>query len=346
MTVGSFTSVSLDPPLVAFFPDRTSKSWAKIKECGRFCVNVLGADQEDVCRRFASKADDKFAGLDWRATSQGSPLIDGVLAWIDCELDAVHEAGDHFIVVGRVRELDVEVSSLPLLFFRGGYGRFTPQSLATSDLDLIERFRHLDLVRPELETLAATAGVECNAAVRVGDQTAILATAGRPSSRHLPTRVGHRYRMIPPVGALFVAWEDEDAQDAWLRQLGPAPQALTEHYRTSLATLRECGYAFLTGYLAEEPIDPTTAARSAARDIRHFVRDVDIGFAAETLADHGANQWAIISAPVFDAAGRVELMISLYGFERLDAGSLRRHTRALTAAAERVTEAVGGAAPS
>lgn len=124
MVVGSFTSVSLDPPLVAFFPDRGSTSWPHIERAGKFCVNVLGSHQQDYCRRFAAKGDDKFAGLDYRLSANGSPVLDEVVAWIDCTLDAVHEAGDHFIVVGRVRELDVVRPDEPLLFFRGKYGQF------------------------------------------------------------------------------------------------------------------------------------------------------------------------------------------------------------------------------
>ncbi len=124
MVVGSFTSVSLDPPLVAFFPDRSSTSWPRIQRAGRFCVHVLGVDQLGLCQRFASKTGEKFAGLDYRLSTGGSPMIDGVVAWVDCEIDAVHEAGDHFIVVGRVIELDMVEGSEPLLFLRGAYGGF------------------------------------------------------------------------------------------------------------------------------------------------------------------------------------------------------------------------------
>lgn len=126
MTIGSFTSVSLDPPLVAFLPATTSSSWQKVEAAGSFCVNILADDQADVCNRFASKDDDKFAGLDWTpAAGTGSPVLPDVLGWIDCEIDAVHEAGDHVIVVGRVLDLAAAESDRgPLLFFQGGYGRF------------------------------------------------------------------------------------------------------------------------------------------------------------------------------------------------------------------------------
>jgi flavin reductase (DIM6/NTAB) family NADH-FMN oxidoreductase RutF len=124
MAVGSFASVSLDPPLVAFFAGHGSTSWPKIQVAGSFCVNILAEDQEGVCRRFASKDEDKFAGLGWKPAGSGSPLLDGVLAWIDCDIESVIEAGDHVCVMGRVRDLEVAHDGGPLLFFRGGYGRF------------------------------------------------------------------------------------------------------------------------------------------------------------------------------------------------------------------------------
>lgn len=126
MVVGSFTSVSLDPPLVAFFPDKASTSWPKIERAGRFCVNVLASDQQDLCRMFAAKSADKFAGVSHRLSSNGSPVFDDIVAWIDCTLDAVHEAGDHYIALGLVHELGVVRPDQPLLFFRGQYGNFTP----------------------------------------------------------------------------------------------------------------------------------------------------------------------------------------------------------------------------
>jgi 3-hydroxy-9,10-secoandrosta-1,3,5(10)-triene-9,17-dione monooxygenase reductase component len=126
MVVGSFTSVSLDPPLVAFFPDRSSTSWPRIERAGKFCVNVLGSHQQELCRRFSAKGEDKFSGLEYRLSNGGSPKLDDVVAWIDCTLDAIHEAGDHLIVLGRVRELDVERAAQPLLFHRGMYGNFEP----------------------------------------------------------------------------------------------------------------------------------------------------------------------------------------------------------------------------
>lgn len=124
MVVGSFTSVSLEPPLVAFFPAKTSSSWPRIEAAGKFCVNVLSSEQMALCRQFASAGADKFAGVSHSVSANGSPIIDDVVAWIDCALDKVHEAGDHYIVLGQVVALEVQSEARPLLFYQGGYGEF------------------------------------------------------------------------------------------------------------------------------------------------------------------------------------------------------------------------------
>lgn len=126
LIVGSFTSVSLEPMLVAFFPDKSSTSWPQIEKAGRFCVNVLADCQQGVCSALAAKGEDKFSGVDYHLSKLGSPVIAGALAWIDCELDTVHEAGDHYIALGKVHDLDIHDEGSPLIFHKGGYSRVLP----------------------------------------------------------------------------------------------------------------------------------------------------------------------------------------------------------------------------
>jgi flavin reductase (DIM6/NTAB) family NADH-FMN oxidoreductase RutF len=127
LAIGSFTSVSLDPPLVGFLPDKGSSSWPKIHQTGSFCVNVLADDQLPVCQAFASRGGDKYAACTWRTAATGAPVLDGVLAWMDCSITEVIDAGDHWFVVGHIQEMAVERDDVgPLLFYRGGYGSFTP----------------------------------------------------------------------------------------------------------------------------------------------------------------------------------------------------------------------------
>lgn len=122
MTCQSFMSVSLEPPLVLFSPAKTSRAWPAIQRSGRFCVNFLAADQEPLSNIMASRGVDKFASLEWTATPEtGSPLLDGALGYVDCTIHAVHETGDHYVVIGRVQDLDATRDGDPLLFYRGEY---------------------------------------------------------------------------------------------------------------------------------------------------------------------------------------------------------------------------------
>ena len=125
LVVGSFSSISLDPPLVGFFPDKKSSSWPLIARTGRFCVNVLGADQLALCQRFTARGQDKFGELAHGASPSGLPLLDDAIAWLDCTLERVVEIGDHWLVVGAVESLDRRDDGTPLLFFRGGYHDLT-----------------------------------------------------------------------------------------------------------------------------------------------------------------------------------------------------------------------------
>jgi flavin reductase (DIM6/NTAB) family NADH-FMN oxidoreductase RutF len=120
-TCQSFASLSLDPPLISFSPARTSTTWPRIRELGRFCINVLAHDQAQLSDQFAGADSDRFAGVGWSASPLGSPVIDGVSAWIDCELASEYEGGDHTIVVGAVRALHSNPQRHPLIFYRGHY---------------------------------------------------------------------------------------------------------------------------------------------------------------------------------------------------------------------------------
>jgi flavin reductase (DIM6/NTAB) family NADH-FMN oxidoreductase RutF len=123
LTCQSFSSLSLDPPLVLLSTARSSTTWPRIAATGRFAVNVLAADQQEVSGRFAASGTDKFAGQAWRPGALGNPLLDGALAHVECDIDAVHDGGDHVIVIGRVRALEAPGldEASPLVYYRSGY---------------------------------------------------------------------------------------------------------------------------------------------------------------------------------------------------------------------------------
>jgi 3-hydroxy-9,10-secoandrosta-1,3,5(10)-triene-9,17-dione monooxygenase reductase component len=124
MAANSFTSVSLEPPLVLFCAAHDSSTWPRIEAAGRWCVNMLAEDGEEVCRVFAQRGADRFAQIAWQPGQSGAPVLDDALAYVDCTTEAQYEGGDHVIVVGRVVDLGHQDHGRPLCFYRGGYGRF------------------------------------------------------------------------------------------------------------------------------------------------------------------------------------------------------------------------------
>jgi flavin reductase (DIM6/NTAB) family NADH-FMN oxidoreductase RutF len=350
MAIGSFSSVSLDPPLVAFMPDRNSSSWPRFRDSGHFCVNILGSDQESVCRTFAVSGGDKFAELSWRPASSGAPILDGVLAWIDCDLDVVHEAGDHFIVIGAVRELETGGSTLPLVFFQGGYGRFSSLSLAAWESDLALQMRSADLARPHLEELAEQLAVECVASAIVGPDMVLLARAGKLESTGLPTAVGQRIPFEPPVGTAFVAWAPPSAQQVWLDRLSPdAPPDTIEALNRVLAEVRAAGHSVGRGHRwhtqAAEVLsrdEPAVHQDQTTAELHQLIGLLPADYESPNVDNGDART---VSTPVFGPGGVVVMVLSAVVAGRRLAPDLAFTVDRLRTAAMAVTEALHGAVP-
>ena len=122
LTASAFSSVSLGPPLVLICVDHKSQSYPALREAGRFAINVLHLEHEQISRRFATTRLDKFEGVAFRLGELGVPLIEGALAHLECRTVSAHVEGDHTIFVGRVEAVDVGEGE-PLLYYRGRYHR-------------------------------------------------------------------------------------------------------------------------------------------------------------------------------------------------------------------------------
>lgn len=351
MTVGSFTSVSLDPPLVAFLPDQSSSSWRALRESGdRFCVNVLSAGQEDVCRAVAVRKTDKFAGLAWHSSPEGNPVLDGAVAYIDCTVEVIHDAGDHHIVVGRVRSLDVLSTAYPLLFFRGGYGSFRPLSLATGDADLIEQLKLVDRARPHMDDLAHHFETEVTAICMVHDQLVLAAASGRVKSGVEPTRVGQRVAFTAPFGSVYAAYGSPEVRQHWLAELGGnvTPAQLRELEEVP-DRVRERGYAITCGHensaqleLASARVHEGEPSQSAWEN---FSAAVD-SYNPLELSGSGPVELRSVSAPVFNSAGEVAFTLKLWGPPgEVERPVVDEHIERLLACAAAATFAIDGRAP-
>jgi 3-hydroxy-9,10-secoandrosta-1,3,5(10)-triene-9,17-dione monooxygenase reductase component len=119
LTVGTFVSASLEPPLIGFLPARSSTTWPLIVPIGEFCVSVLADGHEELGQRFARSGGPKFDGVRWHPAPSGAPIIDGALAWFDCRFERSFSAGDHWFVLGRVRAMALNSTGRPLVFCQG-----------------------------------------------------------------------------------------------------------------------------------------------------------------------------------------------------------------------------------
>lgn len=121
VTVNSFSSLSLDPPLILWAINRQARSCPVFEAASHFTVNILASDQIEVSRCFATPAEDKFAQVAWTPGEWGSPVLSNVLAALECENEATYDGGDHLLIVGRVKRFS-RFEKEPLLFVQGRYG--------------------------------------------------------------------------------------------------------------------------------------------------------------------------------------------------------------------------------
>lgn len=122
LSMNSFTSVSLEPPLVLFCPALSSGTWPQLRQADSIAINVLSAGQESISRMFASRTANRFVGIEWTSGANGAPLLTDALGWLECSVQAEYPAGDHTVVIAEIERMGVhDVIAEPLVFFRGAY---------------------------------------------------------------------------------------------------------------------------------------------------------------------------------------------------------------------------------
>lgn len=342
MVVGSFTSVSLDPALVAFFPDRGSSSWAKLRDCEHFCVNILGAEQEPICRKLASKDPDKFAGVAHRVSERGCPVLEDVVAWIECRRYAITDAGDHEMVTGEIVALDIAGGGLPLLFFQGGYGRFAPGALVAGEAPglSLSQLRQVDRARSELERLATQTGGRCIVTVRAGQDLIVAASAGQGQDAAVATLVGQRLPFRLPTGSVFAAWLPEKEVGPWLSR---HDDHIHKEAAAVLATVRDRGFS--VGLINDA--QRAFSARLAAADHDEIAVEAlealisDLAYDPDEWTDVTKDEVRVISVPVFGADATLAMALTLHSFPKPPAGGIEVYIAHLIAAAARVSASLG-----
>lgn len=318
MVVGTFASVSLDPPLVSFMPTKDSSTFAKLRTATHFCVNVLASDQEQVSRALARPGSDKLSRVKWELLPSGAPVIDGVVAAIDCNWHDIIEAGDHWIVLGAVTALEVRRSAPPLVFFQGGYGRFGMLAApAFPDQDVIAGAKLAAVAQPKMQRLARRFGIEVSAFAPVGNALSVMeVVVGEGVSP--ASEVGTRIPLIPPFGEQYVAHAASDVTERWLGRLPPEADhsGSMERYRRRLEVARSRGWSALGTKLDVARVERAAAAYSQGdplparfKELRALMLEAERQFEPIELVDGLRYDIGALSSAVILPDGRAGLII-------------------------------------
>ncbi|MGP4029863.1 flavin reductase family protein [Actinomadura sp. 3N407] len=346
MIVGTFNSVSVDPPLVGFLAQKTSTTFPHIERSGRFRASVLGAGHESLCRDFfASAVEDRFTGDVWDYDEHGIPRLKDAVAWFDATVHSVLPAGDHVMALGEVSDLGLgpRTGGMPLLFLNGGYGSFTIPRMEFDLDDLGGRLRHATVLGDAVEQLATDLGVECSLSTVVRDEVVVL-TAADARSPH----IGMCFPFAAPMAPAFAAWCGPDLRHTWVENARHLMGRVdTELIEETLALVRENGYAISFGHTMSEHFDAVVS--SAHRDravLAPLWEALTTEYAGYCRHPEPAEHATLIQVPVFgdDRCVALELVVSGFGprtprnrFHEIVAGSL--DCSAL------LTAMIGGSAP-
>lgn len=322
MVVGTFSSVSMEPPLVAFMPQVGSGTYERLTRSTAYCINVLAHDQLELCRTMAVPSDNKFADVAWRLSELGAPELTDAVAHIDCRPHEQVAAGDHWIVLCAVESMRVSRPATPLLFFQGGYGGFSPAGLsAKTDADVITALRLGDTARAQVERLAARLECEAAALVAINQDELTTAVSAYGGQTEIAEPLGRRVPLIPPIGEAYVAGAKPDVVEHWLAKVRPQDPDLLASYRRRLAAVEARGAAVSIlgptgqddharlGEALEQYASGLTPAeerdfREVLAETRHLFEDVDLE--PDASYDVGG-----VVVPVHGTTGEVAMVLRI-----------------------------------
>ncbi|BAU96754.1 flavin reductase [Corynebacterium suranareeae] len=251
MVVGTFSSVSLDPPLVSFMPMKSSKTFARMRECSSLCINIVGGEQEEEMLGIARRWENKLDGVDWYMSPSGDPVLKNAIAWIDTSISSIIEAGDHWITLCEVHDMEITNPVSPLLFFQGGYGSFVGTSLiARLSHEILPAIHAAHSAGNSLDTLAQTIGCEVSVFAAVSeDEFATVFHALAPGATEEQS-FASRLPIVPPIGDTYMFNKSAEVQERWFRKLNDPSEEILETHRKRLNLVKENMY--LIAHLPDE----------------------------------------------------------------------------------------------
>lgn len=344
MVVGTFSSVSLDPPLVSFMPMKTSFVFDRMRNASGFVVNVLAHDQEVLCRELARPVPHKLEHIDWKPSAEiGAPILPDVLAHIECSSHSVLEGGDHFIVLGEVLNLQTHRAESPLIFLQGGFGGFAPPAfMHVTDQELARAVATAQHAQHDIEQIAEELDAVVEVFARIGQDAALVASSNAKADQ-FGEFLGARYPVIPPFGEHFIASQEGDEGNWFSRVYGMA-EADMEHFRARLSLIRNQKWSFTVADFdcsselfdavrdyADRPlpISHRRLARSAA--------EARPAFPIEVPGDSEKHRIAMVLAPVNDFDGKARFVVRVrFGGREMSGAELREIGERLVAHCDRL----------
>lgn len=323
MVVGTFSSVSLDPPLVSFMPMKTSHTFARMQNCDSLCINILGGEQEDVVLKIAKRWKDKLDGIEWFPSPSGDPVLAESVAWIDARISATVEAGDHWIVLCGVSDMAVTNPVSPLIFLQGGYGSFVCSSLmGRMNNEILPAIHSVHSARDKVEELASKIGCEAVVYTAISSDEMVVVLSVCAPGVDRDAGLAQRIPISPPIGDSYIFALPAEDQDRWVAKLGGVEDDEREIHRARLDFVREQGY--LVAHLPPEGSSAYDGMRMATREyqdgrltprqernIRESIGGSPVDYRVRDLQDDQLYDIGSLVLPVRDRNGAYTLTLRL-----------------------------------
>lgn len=265
LVVGTFSSVSLEPALVSFMPMKTSKTFNKMRNCTSLCINIFGGEQEQDMLQIARRWEKKFDGIEWYPSPSGDPVLTNSIAWIDTSIEDIVEAGDHWIVLCRVQDLEVTNPVSPLLFFQGGFGSFAGSTSGKLTHEILPAIHAAHSVSEQLEDLATIIGCEVSVFAAVSEDEFATVFHSLSDAATADHSFATRVPIVPPIGDTYQYDKPAAVQQRWMDKIKDSSEEIREIHTRRLDAVKEKGYL-----LAHLPLEGSSAYEQMIRATKEY----------------------------------------------------------------------------